>query len=231
MVKTAPEIERLTRALALSEAGLTEIITGIRHGHSASDLHDLFRAGVAAEAERQRVPVPASWDYISVGPDPWSAGGRVTEAAIIKADVGCVIDGYSSDTSRNFVYGRPTPDQSRLRRILEAAFDAGVAAIRPGAELRAAHRAATETLRAAGLTGFSRGHFGHGLGHALFNEQWPFIAADANTQFEPDMVMAFEIPIYVDGLGGFNLEDQLIVGPEGPRILTRLPRELRSIGG
>ena len=114
--------------------------------------------------------------------------------------------------------------------MLEAAFAAGLAAIRPGTALKEAHRAATESLHAAGLTGFSRGHFGHGLGHALFNEQWPFIAADAETHFEPDMVMAFEVPLYVVGLGGFNLEDQLIVEPGGHRVMTRLPRGLTSIG-
>ena len=39
------------------------------------------------------------------------------------------------------------------------------------------------------------------------------------------MVMAFEVPIYVQGLGGFNLEDQFIVEAAGPRTMSTLPRE------
>jgi Xaa-Pro aminopeptidase len=230
MVKTAGEIERLTLALALSEAGLEALTAGVREGQSAADLHDLFRQGIADEAGRRNVPAPPSWDYVSIGGDPWMTGGRVEEGVIVKADVGCVVDGYSSDTSRNYVFGMPTADQTRLHLMLEAAFAAGLAAIRPGVALKEAHRAATESLHAAGLTGFSRGHFGHGLGHSLFNEQWPFIAADSETLFEPDMVIAFEVPIYVSGLGGFNLEDQLIVEPGGHRAMTRLPRGLTSIG-
>ena len=44
------------------------------------------------------------------------------------------------------------------------------------------------------------------------------------------MVMAFEVPIYVTGLGGFNLEDQFVVGEDGPRLMTTLPRALLPIG-
>ncbi len=230
MIKTAPEIERLRLALLLSEAGLRSLAGGTREGHGPEDLHALFRQGIAAEASRRGVPAPPSWDYVSIGPDPWGPGGRVAPGSIIKADVGCVVDGYSSDTSRNYVFGPPSEAQLAFHRILERAFEAGLAAIRPGVPLRAAHRAATASLEAAGLEGFSRGHFGHGLGHSLFSEQWPFIAADEETPFEPGMVMAFEVPIYVTGLGGFNLEDQFVVGEDGPRLMTTLPRALLPIG-
>ncbi|MCW6510840.1 Xaa-Pro peptidase family protein [Lichenifustis flavocetrariae] len=230
MVKTTPEIERLTLALELSEAGLRRLAESTLEGHGVEDLHDLFRLGIEEAAAGRGLPAPPSWDYISIGPEPWGAGGRVTHGAIIKADVGCVVDGYSSDTSRNYVFGAPTREQMEFHGILEHAFDAGMEAIRPGVPLKAAHHAATAALASAGLAGYSRGHFGHGLGHSLFSEQWPFIAADTEVLFEPGMVMAFEVPIYVRGLGGFNLEDQFIIEASGPRIMTTLPRTLQSIG-
>ena len=230
MVKTAGEIARLTLAVDLAEAGLRSLTAGIVEGQTSDDLHRLFRTGVEAEARRRAVTPPPSWDYIAIGPNPWEPGGRVAPSTIVKADVGCVVDGYSSDTSRNHVFGEPTPDQSRLHAILETAFAAGIAAIKPGVPLSAVHRVATDALQRAGLIGFSRGHFGHGLGHSLFSEQWPFIAADSEILAEPDMVLAFEIPIYVTGLGGFNLEDQVIVTPDGARSMNTLPRSLVSLG-
>ncbi len=231
MVKGPAEIERLTLALALSEAGLRALVAGIREGHDAADLHAMFRQGIEDAAAARSVPAPPSWDYIAIGPDPWVPGGRVANGLVVKADVGCVVDGYSSDTSRNYVFGSATREQRDLHLVLERAFDAGLAAIAPGLPLKAAHHATTQALEAAGLVGFSRGHFGHSLGDSLFSEQWPFIAADAETLFEPGMVMAFEVPLYVTGLGGFNLEDQFIVEAGGPRVMTSLPRGLQSIGG
>ena len=229
MVKTPGEIARLTLAVELAEAGLRTLAEGAAEGQDAADLHNLFRAGIESEAARRGVEAPPSWDYIAVGPDPWGHGGRIATGAVVKADVGCLVDGYSSDTSRNYVFGAPTGDQRRLHGILEDAFERGLERVRPGVALREAHRAATQALHAAGLENFSRGHVGHGLGHSLFSEQWPFIAADADTLFEPDMVMAFEIPIYVTGVGGFNLEDQIRLVPDGYRPMNTLPRTLEIL--
>jgi Xaa-Pro aminopeptidase len=230
-IKTPGEIERLRLAAELAEAGLRELIEAARLGNTAADLQSAFRQGVAATARQRAVPTPPGWEYIAIGPDPWNPHGRVTHGAIIKADVGCLIDGYSSDTSRNFVYGEPTLLQTRLHAILEQAFDDGLAAIGPGLPLAGVHRAVTLSLTKAGLAGFSRGHFGHGLGQSLFSEQWPFISADAKTCFEPGMVIAFEVPIYATGIGAFNIEDQLLIHADGFTNMNTLERGLVSIGG
>ncbi|MDQ0391361.1 M24 family metallopeptidase [Labrys monachus] len=230
MVKTPGELSRLTLGVELAEAGLRAMAASVEAGHTAADLHGFFLAGVEAEAAQRNIKAPPSWAYIAVGPDPWNPKGRVEREAVIKADVGCVVDGYSSDTSRNYVFGAPTSDQAQLHRSIEAAFTAGREWIRPGVPLSEVHRAATAALEEAGLTGFSRGHFGHGLGHSLFSEQWPFIAATSTTPIEPGMVLAFEIPIYVTGVGGFNLEDQFLVTPDGHRSMNTLPHHLITVG-
>ena len=105
-----------------------------------------------------------------------------------------------------------------------------MATIAPGVPLRQAHRAATQAQHDAGPVGFTRGHLGHGLGHSLFSEQWPFIAADTDVPFEPEMVMAFEIPLYVTGVGGFNLKDQFRVTADGHAGMNTLPRSLAILG-
>ena len=231
MVKTADEIDRLALGVELAEAGLRLMAQRVEAGQKAADLRDHFQRGVEAEAARRAMSPPPFWAYIAIGADPWSAVGRVGPGTIVKADVGCLIDGYSSDTSRNYVFGAPTPDQAQLHRSIEAAFAAGVARIRPGVKLSEVHRATTAALEDAGLAGFSRGHFGHGLGHSLFSEQWPFVSATSATVIEPDMVLAFEVPIYVTGVGGFNLEDQLLVTADGHRSMNTLPRHLIPLGG
>jgi Xaa-Pro aminopeptidase len=230
MVKTPAEIERLRYGAELGEAGVAALAAGARAGQGVTELRDLFRAGVSAEAARRGAAAPdTTFEYIAVGPRPWQPG-PVAPGAVIKVDVVCAVDGYMSDTSRNFVCGAATSRQRALHRALEDAFDAGAALIRPGTALRAVHAAATASLHAAGFVGYSRGHFGHGLGHALFSEQWPFIAADATVAFEPDMMMAFEIPLYLDGVGAFNLEDQVLLTADGHTPINRLARGLVEIG-
>jgi Xaa-Pro aminopeptidase len=230
MVKAPGEIARLRCGAELGEAGIAALAVGARAGHGVAELRDIFRAGVAAEATRRGVEPPdATYEYIAVGRRPFEPG-TVVSGAIIKVDVVCSVDGYTSDTSRNFVFGRATDRQRSLHRAIEDAFAAGAAMIRPGTLLRDVHAAATASLHAAGFAGYSRGHFGHGLGHSLFSEQWPFISADAAIAFEEDMMMAFEVPFYLDGFGAFNLEDQVLLTAGGHVAMNRLPRTLLEIG-
>jgi Xaa-Pro dipeptidase len=230
MVKAPGEIDRLRRGCELGEAGVAALAAGARAGHTLTDLSDLFRAGVAAEAARRRVAPPdAAYEYIAIGPRPWNPG-VVAPGAIVKVDVVCVVENYASDTSRNFVFGPASPRQRDLHRALEDAFAAGEPLLRPGVALRDIHAAVIASMRRSGFTGYRRGHFGHGLGHSLFSEQWPFIAADAEVELEEAMMMAFETPIYLDGVGAFNLEDQVLITGDGHTPVNRLPRTLAEIG-
>ena len=232
MVKAPGEIAKLRLGVELSEAGLRGLIANTKAGEDAEDLRRHFRAGVAAEAKARGIDgAIASWEYISIGADPWRPGGRVAIGDVIKADVGCVIDGYSSDCSRNFVFGAANDEQRRLHRHIEAAFAAGLAQVKPGNRLSDAYNAAASVLQQAGLIGYSRGHIGHGIGHAIFSEQWPFISADTDEPFVADMVLAYEIPLYINGFGGFNLEDQILVTRDGYQSMNRLAHDLVILGG
>jgi Xaa-Pro dipeptidase len=230
MVKAPGEIDRLRRGCELGEAGVAALAGGARAGHTVADLRDLFRAGVAAEATRRGVAPPeATYEYIAIGPHPWQPD-IVAPGTVIKVDVVCAVESYTSDTSRNFVFGAATSRQRALHRALEDAFATGEALLSSGTMLRDVHAAVIAAMHSAGFVGYSRGHFGHGLGHSLFSEQWPFIAADSEVALEPDMMMAFETPIYLDGIGAFNLEDQMLLTPDGHAPINRLPRQLVEIG-
>lgn len=100
----------------------------------------------------------------------------------------------------------------------------------PGVPLSQAHRATTAAIRTAGLPGYSRGHFGHGLGASLGGEQWPFLSATSPVVAEPGMVLAFECPFHVTGLGGFIIEDQILITPTGAGPMNRLPHDLIACG-
>ena len=43
---------------------------------------------------------------------------------------------------------------------------------------------------------------------------------------EPGMTLAFETPFYVEGLGGFIIEDQLLVTDDGYECMAEAPRGL-----
>ncbi|WP_062212569.1 Xaa-Pro peptidase family protein [Aureimonas sp. AU12] len=227
MVKHPTEIAHLTTAAELTVAGLARLRTELRAGLDAAEIAAIWRGEVEAEARRRGLREPlTSWAYISVGPDGFAPGGPARPGDIVKIDVGAVVAGYSADMARTAVIGEPGPAQRQVHAALLGAFDAGLAALTPGRPMREAHRAATTAMREAGFSGFSRGHFGHGLGAGVFNEEWPFVSADCEVEVEAGMMLAFETPYYVRGLGGFIIEDQFLVGARGLECLSPLPRDL-----
>jgi Xaa-Pro aminopeptidase len=61
-----------------------------------------------------------------------------------------------------------------------------------------------------------------GLG---MGEMPPFIAPKETRPLEPGMVMALETPLYMRGLGGFQIEECFIVTETGYDVMTSLPRD------
>jgi Xaa-Pro dipeptidase len=154
----------------------------------------------------------------------------VEAGAVIKADVGCLIGGYSSDMARTYAFGRPEPLARDIFAALADAFETGFATIRPGVALRDVHAATLAAMNASGYLGYRRGHFGHGLGASVGSEEWPFIAADSDAVAEPGMMLAFETPFYGKGVGALMIEDQLLVTETGIERISQLPRGLVELG-
>jgi Xaa-Pro aminopeptidase len=230
MVKSPREAALLRAGCEISEVGMHTVTGGLRAGQSRAELAEIWHAAVRVEAKRRGVAMANAWEYISVGPDPWSGGGAVEPGAVIKIDVGCVLTGYSSDSGRTFVFGRASDHARAIHAGLHDAFRAGLAEFRPGNTLGAVHRAARQAMRARGFATYSRGHFGHGIGSSVWSEEWPYTGADSGVVLEPGMVMAFETPYYVKGVGGFIIEDQVLVTANGAETMNSLPHELREIG-
>ncbi len=227
MVKSAPEIANLRLAAEIAESGIRSVAGAIAPGVTRDELAAAWTTGIHAHPEHGRLS--GNWEYISVGPNPWGGNAAAQVGDLIKVDVGCLVQGYTSDTGRTFVLGPPSEVQSRIYDALASGFDAGLQLLRPGVPLSDVHAEATRAIRAAGFPGYSRGHFGHGLGAGLGSEEWPFISADATVAFEPGMVMAFECPWYIDGLGGMILENQLLITETGHEMMNTLPRALGQI--
>ncbi len=227
MVKSPAEINFLRQAVTMAESGILAVKDAISEGVKRNELAHAWTK--ALEYNPDDYKIDGSWEYISVGPDPWGGNASAMRGDLIKVDVGCLVEGYTSDTGRTFVLGTPTSQQARLYAALMKGFVAGSDLLLPGIPLREVHRATLAAIRSSGFPGYSRGHFGHGLGAGLGSEEWPFISADSGVLIEPGMVLAFECPWYINGLGGFIIENQILITDKGPEVMNSLPIELIEV--
>jgi Xaa-Pro aminopeptidase len=226
--KSAAEIALLREAGAITEAALTGFIPMIRAGATRAALGRGFLDLVQAEAARRGTQAVTAWEYVGFGASPWSSAGTLARGDVVKVDVGAVVGGYTADLARTFSIGPAPPRAREIHVALRAAFEAGRPMFRPGAALRDIHATCLRAVRGAGFPSYARGHFGHGLGASIWSEEWPYTAADSDVVLEPGMVMAFEAPWYIDGIGGFIIEDMLLITEDGSETLAgaTLAREL-----
>ena len=70
--------------------------------------------------------------------------------------------------------------------------------------------------------------FGHSTGHGIGLEihEGPNVSFRADKQFVPGNVITDEPGIYLPGIGGVRIEDDLLITAEGNRVLTHAPKRI-----
>lgn len=228
-VKSQREIKLLRQASAAAEAGLVEMAAAVRPGAALGQLSAAWKSGAQAYAAKSGFSLSGHWDFISVGPALSDMTAAVAPGALIKADVGTLVDGYSSDGARTFSWGPVSPLAGDIFKALEAAFARGLDALRPGNTFGAVHAAMLASMRKDGFGEYYRGHFGHSVGGSVGIEEWPFFSHDNPELILPGTVVALEAPFYGEGVGALMIEDQFLVTASGAECMNSLPRTLRDL--
>jgi Xaa-Pro aminopeptidase len=226
-VKTASEIQAMRVATGLAEIGHQAVVAGPR-GKTIQELRLDYRTAVY-EAARTREDAHGALDvrsYITagprVGPNLLRDPHRVADGDVIYIDSGVTVDGYASDVGRSYAVGQVDELATRIHGALLEGYEAGLAMLRPGVPMRDVFAEINRTIQRTFPT-YTRGHFGHvpGIG---FGEQPPFFAPHDEAILEENMVLNIETPYYVKGLGGFQIEDMLLITADGYECWNRTPR-------
>lgn len=144
---------------------------------------------------------------------------RIIEAGEpVTVDFGGVFtNGYCSDLTRTLFVPGEEPDPKMIeiyKTVLEANRKAREA-LKVGMMWKEYDAVARAYITARGYGEY----FGHGLGHSLGLEAHdPFNYAES--KFEPGLVITDEPGIYVPGLGGVRIEDDLVLTKTGVQNLT-----------
>lgn len=96
--------------------------------------------------------------------------------------------------------------------------------IRPGITGKEVDSIARNIIEAAGYGK----HFGHSLGHGvgLNVHEYPNVSPKSDTVLEPNHVVTIEPGIYVEGLGGVRIEDDILITENGSRRFTNCTKDL-----
>ena len=145
----------------------------------------------------------------------------IKENDIVLIDDGCMVEGYVSDLSRTFVYGKPTDKMLRVFDVVHQAQAAALAAAKPGVECQAVDAAARKVITDAGF-GPDYKTFTHRVGHGIGMDghEWTYLVRGNTTKLRPGMTFSDEPGIYLKGEFGVRLEDDMAITEHGAEMMT-----------
>jgi Xaa-Pro aminopeptidase len=146
---------------------------------------------------------------------------------LVVLDLGAILAHYCSDITRTVVVGRASNRVRRWHQAVQEARTAAVEAVRAGATCGEVDSAAREVLAGRGLDRYFVHSTGHGLGLEVHED--PRVAKGQNHVLEPGNVITIEPGVYVPGVGGIRIEDDVAVHAASNEVLTRTPRDLIEI--
>ncbi len=221
------EVEALRRAARVADEGVQAAFRACRVGTSEGEVAEAARRAMAA-AGADEVP------FVLVASGPNSAlphhrpgGRRLQPGEPILVDLGARVEGYCSDVTRVGFLGEPTQRFWEVWQVVDRALQAALAAAQPGVPASHVDRAARQVIEAAGYGAHFLHRTGHGLGLSVHEP--PSLHGTNSEILEVGMAFTVEPGIYLPGDFGIRLEEAVILGPSGPEVLSRLPRQVVTL--
>ena len=226
MVKTPDEIEKIKKAVEISDTAFTEVLKIIKEGVSEKEV-----AGYLEYIQRKLGAENRSFDTIVASghrsslPHGVASNKKIEKDEFITMDYGAYYDGYVSDITRTVYYGSNISDRHRkvYNSVLEAQL-LGVSTVKAGMMSDDVDTVVRDFLKERGYVE----EFGHGLGHGIGLEihELPYLSGMSHIELKENMLVTVEPGLYFDGWGGVRIEDDVIVTKDGCEILNNSSKEL-----
>ena len=227
-VKDSEEIAAMRQAARLGCEVFQEILPLVKPGAREVEL--------AAEIEyrmRRKGASGAAFDTIVASgqraalPHARPTEKRVGKNELVVLDLGAILSHYCCDLTRTVYIGRAP---ARIRRWYQAVRQAQAAALqmlRAGAAAGEVDAAARRVLKGYRLAQ----HFVHSTGHGLGLEvhEVPRLAKGQKGLLQAGNVVTLEPGVYVPGVGGIRVEDDVAVFADRTEVLTAAPRDFLEL--
>lgn len=225
LLKSPDEIAVLQLAANIADEAFEHIQSYIKPGVKEID--------IATELEffmRKQGATSSSFDIIvasglrSALPHGVASEKVIQNGELVTMDYGALYNDYCSDITRTVAVGEISKE---LRTIYDTVLEAqilGVKGVKPGITGKAADELTRDYITAKGFGTYFGHSTGHGLGLEVHEE--PRLSPNSDELLKEGMIVTVEPGIYIPGVGGCRIEDDLVITKSGNKRLTNASKEL-----
>ena len=223
--KNEKEIELTKKAVEITDRVFSKILSIIKPGMTENDISaeiSFYHKKYGASGDSFD-PIVASGER-SAFPHGRPTNKKIANNELVTLDFGCVVEGMKSDMTRTIAFGKIPAECKKIYNIVLEAQIRAVDAVRAGITVKKLDSYARGYIKSKGYGN----NFGHGLGHGLGYDihEGPSINPRTDYKLLVNNIVTIEPGIYVEGLGGVRIEDDVIVKEKGCEILNISPKEL-----
>ncbi|HKE60052.1 MAG TPA: Xaa-Pro peptidase family protein [Pyrinomonadaceae bacterium] len=222
MIKSPAELALMQLANDITvvayKATRDSMTEGMTQGEFAGNCAAAFRALGSSGG------IFVSFGKYTAFPHGSSTPQKLKEGDVVLMDGGCSVEGYQSDITRTFIFGKPTQRQRDIWNLERKSQDAAFAAAKVGAPCEVVDAAARKVIVDAGfgpdykVPGLPH-RTGHGIG--LDGHEWTNFVRGNKTKIQPGMCFSDEPTVVIYGEFGIRLEDCLYITEDGPKFFSK----------
>lgn len=225
MIKSEEEINIIKVACEIADNAFTHILNFIKPGVTELDVSNELEFFM-----RKQGATSSSFDIIvasglrSALPHGVATDKVIETGDFVTLDFGAYYNGYISDITRTVAVGQPS---EKLVEMYNAVLESQLLAVEkvgPGMTGAQADAIARDYLKSKGLGDA----FGHSLGHGIGLEvhEGPGLNFRSEVVLEPNMLVTIEPGVYIPGIGGVRIEDDILITETGNEILNHSDKQL-----
>ena len=226
MRKDKAEQQELLENAVIADAAMEECFAALSVGKAEMEIAEVANKAFLSHGARPVFAIVAAGKN-GAHPHHKTGDGRIENGDAVVIDIGGKKGAFSSDMTRMAIVGESPEDYRKVHDTVEQAVLAGMDAARPGVPAKNVDCAARSVIEKAGYGKYFVHRTGHGLGIEIHEP--PFLTSTSETVLDEGMVFSIEPGIYLPGKFGVRLEEIVVLEKDGPRILSSLPRDARTV--
>ena len=228
LIKSPAELALMQTANDITIEAIRRAHAAVRPGMGPAEIGDMIGKATTA--------LGGGWDgglvllnEASAYPHGSHQAQTVREGSVVLIDVGCTVNGYTSDISRTWIVGAPTARQRKVWETVKRGQEIALETAKVGSPVGAIDDAVRAYYEKEGwgpgyrLPGLSH-RTGHGIG--MDGHEPPYLVHGDATPLEPGMCFSDEPGLYIPGAFGIRLEDCWHMTATGPKLFTPLAKSI-----
>lgn len=225
MIKEISEIENIKIACNIVDSAFNHIYRYIEDGMSERKVeNELVRFIKEQGGQKESFDTIVASGVRGALPHGKASDKIIKSGEFITLDFGVIYNNYCSDITRTIALGNCPKELVHIYGVVKAAGEESMRNAKPNLSLGKLDLYARNLISEAGYGEY----FGHNLGHGLGIEvhEYPDVKTNSKDTLEEGMVITIEPGIYLPGVGGVRIEEDILITSTGCVKLTNCTREL-----